>query len=173
MAIYFRDELIQELLDTLVEERSFLNRVHALYYLLAKEYPENKYLRIKLDYLNEKMSKMEAHSIFILPNLKKRIMKMMLSGCDFETIYIFYINSLKLKNTYNSKGWKEFEKLTKKQIKIVYNYVQDHKIRSFTEFKRIITENKKLKSISAPFLDENMDYEYERKKLKERKNGKK
>ena len=41
------------------------------------------------------------------------------------------------------KGWKTFEKIGKKGLKTVYDFVQKRKTKSFSEFEKIVQEDKK------------------------------
>lgn len=175
MASTIRDKTALYFLDKICEEYKFISRDHAILHLLSFEYPEDTRLRDILDYKNEKLCNQEAHSIHLLSNSRKRIIKMMINGADFNTIYEHYLTCLKFKNLpYNPKGWKQFEKIKKKGLKMVYDYVQQRKAKSFSEFDSIIKESRKINKDEKLFLIgkydiqelENMENGFNRKNKK-------
>lgn len=150
----FRDEEIERVLNKIVEDNNLLNRVHAFYYLAIKEYPENMRLKVKFDYMNNKINKEEAFSVNLLSNLRRRLIRFMINGCDFKTVYMFYLKSLKLKNSHNPDGWEKFGKIGEKGLKEVYFAVQKRKAYSFTDFEAMINDERMRKKDGLEFFRE-------------------
>jgi len=157
MAFLIRDAALIRVIDDIVEDNVLLTRTHALYFLVCREYPEKKRIRIALDYMNDRANTQEAHSIHLLPNVRKKIMRMIINGCDFETIYSFYLRSLKVKNSCNPKGWAVFEKMGRKGLKLVYDFVQKRKAGSFSDFNKIILDGKMAKKKGLEFFSEDLE----------------